>query len=119
MHPDWQRETLRTWAKWVAQGSPLAFSVYGDSVHAQEMFRGRHQRTYRTDSPLWEETGNDWLHTLDSRLHGALGERGRLILLAAMVPMGRVCPASERAAAACCTVEQMRAVRRRAMALVG
>jgi len=118
MH-DWRALTLRTWGAWVAAGRPIEFSIYGDSIHARGAFVSRHRREYRGDVPLWQESGNDWLHRLDSRIHGALGERGRLILLAAMVPMGRVCPASERAAAACCTVEQMRAVRRRAMALVG
>ena len=60
MHSDWQRLTLATWAKWVADNRPLAFSLYGDSVHAREMFRGRHRRSYRSDSPLWEETSLDW-----------------------------------------------------------
>ncbi len=119
MHSDWQRLTLATWAKWVADNRPLAFSLYGDSVHAREMFRGRHRRSYRSDSPLWEETSNDWLHELDGRLCGALSERERLILLAAVVPLGRVAPAAERAAAAGCSVDELRRVRRAAMALIG
>ncbi len=118
MHDDWKRLTLATWAKWVAEGRPLAFSVYGDSVHAQEMFRGRHRRTYRDDSPLWEETSNDWLHALDGRLHGALSERERLILLAAVVPLGRPCPAAERAQAAGVTVDELHRVRGAALALI-
>lgn len=118
MHPDWQRETLRTWAKWVSQGRPLTFSTLGDSVAARQVFLPSHRRTYRSDEPLWEESSNDWLHALDARLHGALSGRERVVLLAAMVPLGRVCPATERAAAAGVSVEQMRAVRRRAMALI-
>ena len=118
MHPDWQRVTLQSWAKWVAAGRPLAFSPYGDSIHGREIFQPRHRRTYRTDSALWEETGNDWLHELDSHLHGALTAAERRVLLAACVPLGRPCPASERAQAAGVTVDQLRAVRRRAMALI-
>jgi len=119
MHPDWARVTLQSWAKWVAAGRPLNFSPYGDSLAGREVFIPRHRRTYQTDSPLWEETANDWLHELDSTLHGALSESERRVLLAAMVPLGRVCPAAERAAAAGVSVDQMRAVRRKAMALVG
>lgn len=119
MHPDWQRETLRTWAKWVSKGRPLTFSVLGDSVAARQVFLPSHRKTYRSDTALWDESEHDWLHELDSRLHGALSERERVVLLAAMVPLGRVCPATERAAAAGVSVDQMRSVRRRAMALVG
>ena len=119
VHPDWARVTLQSWAKWVAAGRPLAFSVYGDSIAGKEVFQPRHRRTYQTDTALWEETNNDWLHELDARLHGSLSERERYILLAAVVPLGRPCPASERAAAAECSVDQMRAVRRKAMTLVG
>lgn len=118
MHPDWQRLTLQTWARWVAAGRPLAFSVYGDSIAAREIFQPKHRKTYRDDVVLWDEGEQDWLHELDGRITGALGERGRLLLLAAVVPLGRPCPASERAEAAGCTVDDLRAVRRKAMALI-
>ena len=119
MHPDWARVTLQSWAKWVAAGRPLAFSVYGDSIHGREVVLPRHRKSYRSDTALWEETSNDWLHELDSTLHGALSESERRVLLAAMVPLGRPCPAAERAAAAGCSVDELRAVRRKAMALIG
>lgn len=119
VHPDWQRLTLQEWARWAAQGRPLAFSPYGDSIHGREIFQPRHKRTYQTSAELWEESSNDWLHELDGRLVGALSERERVVLLAACVPLGRPCPATERAAAAGVSVDQMRDVRRRAMALVG
>lgn len=119
MHPDWQRLTLATWARWTAAGKPLHFSVLGDSLAGREVFIPKHRKNFRTDTALWEETDNDWLHELDARLHGALSQRERVVLLAACVPLGRPCPASERAQAAGVSVDQLRGVRRRAMALVG
>ncbi len=118
VHPDWARVTLQSWAKWVAAGRPLNFSPYGDSIAGKEIFQPRHKRTYQTDSPLWEETNNDWLHELDGRLAGALTAAERRVLLAAVVPLGRVCPATERAAAVGVSVDQLRGVRRRALALI-
>lgn len=119
VHPDWQRVTLQAWAKWVAAGRPLAFSPYGDSLAGKEVFNPRHRKNFRTDTALWEETGNDWLHELDARLHGALSQRERVVLLAACVPLGRPCPATERAQAVGVSVDQLRGIRRRALALVG
>jgi len=118
IHDDWKKLTLQTWARWVSRGRELHFSTLGDSVAAREVFLPKHKRTFRSDEPLWREGGDDFLHELDGRLVGALGERGRLVLLAACIPLGRPCPATERAAAAGVSVEQMRAVRRRAMALI-
>lgn len=121
MYQDWQRLTLSAWAKWTAAGKPLSFSIFGDSIAGKEVFRPRHRNTYRTSTPLWREVDGhiDELMRIDSRLHGALSERERHILLAAVVPLGRVCPASERASAAGVDVETLRMVRRKAMALIG
>jgi len=121
MYQDWQRLTLSAWAKWTAAGKPLNFSLFGDSVGGKEAFQPRHKKTYRTSTPLWRE-GDEQLNELmriDSRLHGALTAPERRILLAAVVPLGRVCPASERASAAGVDVETLRMVRRKAMALIG
>lgn len=117
MNHDWQRLTLQTWAAWVADGRPLLFSLYGDSTAAR-VYQARHKRTYLSDSPLWREGPTDALHKLDGRLHGALSASERRILLAACVPLGRPCPASERASAAGVSVDQLRATRRKAMALI-
>ena len=125
MHADWQRLTLATWARWTAAGKPLHFSVLGDSAGFKP-FEAPHRKTYRTDSPLWLENPEaeideriGELMRIDSRLHGALTAAERRVLLAAVVPLGRPCPASERAAAAGVSVDTMRGIRRRAMALVG
>jgi len=119
VHPDWARVTLQSWAKWVANGRPLNFSPYGDSLAGREVFIPRHRRTYQDSTELWEESENDWLHELDSRLHGALTASERRVLLAAVVPLGRRADAAERAAAAGCSVDVLRGVRRKAMRLVG
>jgi len=123
MHPDWQRLTLATWARWTVAGKPLHFSPYGDSISGQDVFQPRDRRRYRTDSPLWHEEADIDEHVselmrIDSRLHGALTAAERRVLLAAMLPLGRVCPAAERAAAAGCSVDTMRDVRRKALALI-
>lgn len=124
MHPDWQRLTLARWAKWTAAGKPLHFSLLGDSVAGKEVFIPRHRRTHQAGTELWQEVGDldghvNELVRIDSRLHGALSPQERRVLLAACVPLGRTCPASERAEAAGVSVDQLSAVRRRAMALVG
>ena len=124
MHADWQRLTLATWARWTAAGKPLHFSPYGDSIAGKEVFQPKHRRNYRDDVVLWQEAGDKDEHVselmrIDSRLHGALTAAERRVLLAAVVPLGRPCPASERAAAAGVSVDTMRGIRRRAMALVG
>ena len=125
MHPDWQRLTLATWARWTAAGKPLHFSVLGDSLAGREVFIPKHRKDYRTDSALWRDDPEEVsesvseLMRVDSKLHGALTAAERRVLLAAMVPLGRPCPAAERAAAAGCSVDELRAVRRRAMALIG
>ena len=108
---------LARWAEWVAAGKPVHFSLYGDST-AGKPYEARHKRTYQDDKPLWREGGADRLVEIDNRLHGALRASERRILLAACVPMGRICPATERAAAAGVDVETLRAIRRRAMQLI-
>ena len=124
MHPDWQRLTLATWARWTVAGKPLHFSTYGDSIAGKEVFQPKHRKTYRTDTALWRDDPEEIsesvseLMRVDSRLHGALTAAERRVLVAACVPLGRTCPAAERAAAAGCSVDTMRAVRRKAMALV-
>jgi len=124
MHDDWQRLTLSTWARWTVAGKPLHFSPLGDSLAGREVFIPRDRRRYRTDAVLWQdeaEVGEDVseLMRVDSRLHGALSASERRVLLAAVVPLGRPCPAAERAAAAGCSVDELRRVRRAAMALIG
>lgn len=118
MHDDWRKLTLATWAKWTADNRPVHFSLHGDSVAAKEIFQPKHKHEYRTDSPLWQDGGTDWLTHLDGRLHGALTAAERRVLFAACIPSGRPCPASERAAAAGVSVDMLRGVRRRAMALI-
>ena len=122
MHPDWQRLTLATWARWTVAGKPLHFSLYGNST-VGDVFVPQAKRRYRTDSPLWQEAdevgeGVSELMRVDSRLHGALTAAERRVLLAACVPLGRTCPATERAAAAGVSVDMLRGVRRRAMQLI-
>lgn len=108
---------LSAWAAWAVDGRPLAFNAYPESLCGRE-FEAHHRRTFRDDVPLWRDDDADWLFGLDGRLRGALTAAERRVLLAACAPLGRACPAPERAAAAGCDVETLRAIRRRALALV-
>lgn len=118
------RHLLSSWARWTADGKPIPFSILGDSPSSRP-FEPRHRRTYVTDSALWADPVNDYeehvadLIAIDKALYGALSERERRILFAGVVPLGRACPAAERAAAAGVDVDTLRAIQRRAVQLIG
>ncbi|MBK6278754.1 MAG: hypothetical protein IPF57_11765 [Gammaproteobacteria bacterium] len=124
---DHARLSLVSWAKWQAAGKPLHFSPYGESIGARDVFIPKNRRRFRTDEPLWQESEEPGeidaavaeLMKIDSRLHGALSDHERRVLLAAVVPLGRPAPAAERAVAAGVDVDTLRAIRRRALALIG
>lgn len=117
---------LCAWARWIAAGRPLHFSLLGDSTTGKA-FQPHHKKTFRDDSPLWHEHEHeidehvDRLMRIDSRLHGALSASERRLLLAATAPSGtgHPLPLVERAKLAGASPDQLRAIRRRALALVG
>ena len=99
---DHARLSLVSWAKWQAAGKPLHFSPYGESIGARDVFIPKNRRRFRTDEPLWQESEEPGeidaavaeLMKIDSRLHGALSDHERRVLLAAVVPLGRPAPAA-------------------------
>ena len=110
MKPD---AIFSTWAAWCIDGRPLSFSVLRDSIIAQA-FQPHHKKTYRSDRPLWRETGTDWLHELDGRLSGTLSAPERRTLVAAYAPLGRRATLQERAALAGESERELRRVKQRA-----
>jgi hypothetical protein len=116
---------LCAWARWIAAGRPLHFSLLGDSTTGKP-FQPHHKRTYQTDSPLWHEHEHeidehvDRLMRIDSRLHGALSQSERRLLLAATAPSGTgsPMPLSERARLVGVSPDVLRGVRRRALQLI-
>ncbi|HQY71630.1 MAG TPA: hypothetical protein PLW13_14440 [Pseudomonadales bacterium] len=116
---------LSAWARWVASGRPVHFSMLGNSLCGQP-FMPQHKRTYRDDSPLWQEHDGEIdehvarLMRIDSVVHGALSVSERRLLLAAVAPSGtgHPLPLVERARLAGASPEALRAIRRKAMALI-
>lgn len=116
---------LSAWARWVANGRPIHFSLLGNSLCGQP-FMPQHKKTYRTDSALWQEHDAEIdehvarLMKIDSKIHGALTPSERRLLLAAVAPSGtgHPMPLVERARLAGASPDELRAIRRRAMALI-
>lgn len=121
-HVDPRSLDLRAWARWVAEGRPLHFSLFGNSVAGREAFMPRHKR-HHGGSVLWRDTGGErtaYLMQIDTRIHGGLSEPEQRLLLACVVPSptGQPLPLVERAAAVGVSPDALRLVRRRALELI-
>jgi hypothetical protein len=117
---------LCAWARWIAAGRPIHFSLLGDSICGQP-FMPHHRKTFRDDSPLWHDAEADVdehvarLMKIDTAVHGALtAAEWRLLLAATAAPSGKGAPMplSERARLAGVSPDALRGIRRRALALI-